>query len=289
VEPSADAIRTQLERILASPQFAGSARISRFLRFIVERSLAGEAERLKEYVVGVEVFDRGSDYDPRADSIVRVEAGRLRAKLEEYYRGAGATDTVRIGLGKGGYAPSFQQLPVTALQPQPAAKPVQRRGLAFIAAAIAVAAVLLAALLFESQADRNSAGAGPVIAVLPFIPYGEDAAARALGERFTEGLTAELVRSGTLQVVPSVRTARYRDPLAIPDDAAQVLGADWLLRGRLTDEAGKLRIDAVLFNPARNRKPWAESFSGPVHELDQLQRRVAEAAAAAAMGQGAAR
>ena len=79
--------------------------MSRFLKFVVEQTLAGEGERLKEYVIGVEVFDRDADYDPRLDAIVRVEAARLRTKLAEYYAGEGRSDAVVLNLPKGGYAP----------------------------------------------------------------------------------------------------------------------------------------------------------------------------------------
>ena len=83
MSPSAEEVRRQLDRLLASPGFVNAGRMSRFLKFVVEKTLAGEGERLKEYVIGVEVFDRGTDYDPRVDAIVRVEAARLRAKLVE--------------------------------------------------------------------------------------------------------------------------------------------------------------------------------------------------------------
>lgn len=86
----AEAITAELDRILASKGFANAGRLSRLLRYVVERTLAGEADQLKEYAVGVEVFDRDDKYDPRLDSIVRVEAGRLRSRLEEYYNGEGA-------------------------------------------------------------------------------------------------------------------------------------------------------------------------------------------------------
>src|SRR5215831_887916 len=109
MQPTPDDVRAELERVLASGSFASTSRLSRFLRFVVERTLAGEAERLKEYVIGVEVFDRDERYDPRVDSIVRVEAGRLRAKLEEYYRGAGRDDAIAIKLQKGSYAPEFER------------------------------------------------------------------------------------------------------------------------------------------------------------------------------------
>lgn len=108
MQPTGEEARAQLERLLASAALAGSTRLRRFLSFTVERALAGDGQPLKEYTVGIEVFDRGPDYDPRIDSIVRVEAGRLRARLDEYYRGAGSGDSVIIRIPRGGYTPIFE-------------------------------------------------------------------------------------------------------------------------------------------------------------------------------------
>ncbi len=79
--------------------------MARFLRFTVERALAGKAGELKEYLIGVEVFDRKSSYDPRVDPIVRVEARRLRSKLKAYYEGDGKSDATLIEFLSGSYAP----------------------------------------------------------------------------------------------------------------------------------------------------------------------------------------
>src|SRR5215470_4880683 len=95
----------QLERILASPGFARNARLSRFLRFVVESHLMGKDSELKESLVAIAVFGRSPDYDPKQDSIVRTEAIRLRARLGEYYLGEGKEDPVVIELPKGGYIP----------------------------------------------------------------------------------------------------------------------------------------------------------------------------------------
>ena len=105
--PAAD-IRAQLDLILRSRAFIQSHRIRRFLQFVVEESLLGQPHRLKEYLIGLEVFDRREAFDPRVDSIVRVEARRLRYKLEEYYRTEGREDGVRIVLRKGSYVPIFE-------------------------------------------------------------------------------------------------------------------------------------------------------------------------------------
>jgi len=78
----------QLARVLSSSGFVRNERMSRFLRFLVERRLQGRDDELKESVIAVEVFHRKPDYDPKQDSVVRTEAGRLRARLAEYYTGA---------------------------------------------------------------------------------------------------------------------------------------------------------------------------------------------------------
>lgn len=105
---SDSAIREQLIRKLDSPIFVHSHRLSRFLRFTVETTLAGQAEILKEYVIGTEVYDRKPPYHPSADSIVRSEARRLRNKLKQYYESAGKDDPVFIYYRTGGYAPVFR-------------------------------------------------------------------------------------------------------------------------------------------------------------------------------------
>jgi TolB-like protein len=102
---SGQAIREQLTKLLSSQIFARSERLSRFLRFTVGHVLAGKQTELKEYVIGVEVYDRRSPYHPSVDSIVRSEARRLRAKLKQYYEFDGKSDPVKIFFRLGSYVP----------------------------------------------------------------------------------------------------------------------------------------------------------------------------------------
>src|SRR5689334_470392 len=97
----------QLERILGSALFQKSQRLSTFLRYVVERTLSSDAENLKEFVIGREVFKRGDSFDPQIDNVVRVTANRLRSKLAEYYQGSGYSDPIVIDLPRGGYVPTF--------------------------------------------------------------------------------------------------------------------------------------------------------------------------------------
>src|SRR5215831_9938081 len=102
------AVRAQLGKILASPVFANSPRMSRFLRFIVETTLDGNGERIKEYVIAIEVFEKAEDYDPQADSTVRTEASKLRSRLTRYYETEGREDLLVITIPKGSYVPQFE-------------------------------------------------------------------------------------------------------------------------------------------------------------------------------------
>ncbi len=102
-------VREELERVLASAAFGQSQRLSRFLRFTVDQLIQGAGDKLKEYYVGTAVFDKDDSFDPRTDPIVRVEAGRLRSKLKEYYASEGRDDVVLIELPKGSYVPVLQR------------------------------------------------------------------------------------------------------------------------------------------------------------------------------------
>src|SRR5688572_30643237 len=138
VDIAAADITAEVDRILASKGFANAGRLSRLLRYVVNRTVAGEADQLKEYAVGIEVFERDEKYDPRLDSIVRVEAGRLRTRLDEYYNGEGAASPIRISLPRGGYVARFEASPVLEAPALPEA-PVRRRPTALFALAAVLA------------------------------------------------------------------------------------------------------------------------------------------------------
>ncbi len=97
----------QLERLVSSKHFRNSKRYPSFLRFVVEQTLAGKTEGLKERTLGIDVFARPNDYDTNADPIVRVTAGEIRKRIAQYYQEAGHEDEVRIDLPLGSYVPHF--------------------------------------------------------------------------------------------------------------------------------------------------------------------------------------
>ena len=109
-------VRQQLRRILASKTFRQADRLQSFLGFIVNEVMAGRSDKLKEFLIGVEVFGKESSFDPRMDPLVRVQARRLRTRLERYYREEGQNDEIAIELPKGGYEPVFQRREISGMK-----------------------------------------------------------------------------------------------------------------------------------------------------------------------------
>jgi len=293
MSPSRDDVDRQLDRLLKSTVFANAGRMSRFLKFVVEKTLAGEGERLKEFVIGVEVFDRDSDYDPRVDSIVRVEAARLRSKLAEYYAGEGRDDSIVLTLPKGGYAAVIalhdRPAPATngsaatngAYVPAPVpAEPVaptrSRARASAIVAALAGAAVLVGVVWVPSLAPASA----PRVAVLPFESDSSDARGADLAARLTEGVTAELVRTNRFAVVASSAARAAYTSAERPRDLAAALDADVLVEARVLSDGDRVRVEARA-SDGRERKFWVEGFAGTAADSDALEREIATGIAAA--------
>jgi TolB-like protein len=295
--PSPDEVRSELERILAAPAFA-SGRHPRFLRYVVERTLAGEADQLKEYVLGLEVFDRADRYDPRLDSIVRVEARRLRAKLEEYYRAPGIDDPVIIAIPRGSYVPVFANRPAAIPQPEtettadaPVAPLSLKRwaALAAFSGALAVVGLTGWRALPSTAADGASASStSPLkaevrIAVLPFQFFSTDPAIAMLAARLTDGVTTELARLGTLSVVSRTSAAQFMSDQRPVSEVASILGADVIMEGSAIVEDGRVKVVARLVDGLRDRKVWVGEYQGSPDEVSNLEARIAAEAGPAAV------
>src|SRR5688572_10724991 len=109
-------VYAELETVLRSPAFERSERLQRFLRYICELTLKGESGRINEYLIGSEVFRKGTDYNPNEDSIVRRQAHTLRQKLQDYYTGEGSDHVIRIELPIGRYVPVFRRKELASAQ-----------------------------------------------------------------------------------------------------------------------------------------------------------------------------
>ena len=287
LEPSADEIRLQLDRLVASSGFANADRMSGFLRYVVERALAGESDQVKEYVIGVAVFGRDDQYDPRLDSIVRVEARRLRTKLDEYYADEGRDDPIVIQMRRGSYAATFERRPA-----QPAAPPAidraapsvrWRPGLVALITALGLA-LPLGLGIWRTGLWTSVGRATPIvtIAVLPFAEYSNEPADTLLAARLTDGVTSELARIRTIGVVSHTSAQQFagrRPPLR---EIAQALNAEMILEARVLKAGESVRVEARLVDGLKDRKVWVRDFDGTMSDLRDLERRIATAVGPAA-------
>ena len=285
-------VRRQLNRVLSSPMFTGSGRLRRFLEFVVERTLAGDGERLKEYVIGIEVFDRDASYDPRLDSIVRVEAARLRTKLTEYYAGDGRADAIVLTLPKGGYAPvvSMVEPPPQAAapaadiaattEPPLATEAAPRRASRRLWSVVAATAVVIIAIAVGVRAPWTAENAPRLrVAVTPFDTYSTDPTEQMLATRLTEGVTAELVRAGQFSVVASSAARAEHSPTRRPRETAAALDADVLISARVRTDGDALRVETYAVSGANEEKLWVDSFAGTANDAATLEHNIAAAIA----------
>jgi serine/threonine-protein kinase len=231
-------VRAELDRILRSAGFAHSERMSRFLLCVVERALAGRGEELKEYLLGVEVFDRRPDYDPRVDPIVRVEARRLRSKLEEFYAANAKDSKVLIELPKGAYVPCFRYPEVPAL-----AEPASR--------------------------ERTRS-----VAVLPIVNHSRDGDHDYLCEGITQEIIHALTKATGLRVVAWQSAARFASNDQDVYTIGRQLGVSFVLRGTLRAAQGRLRLLAQLIDTATGEYVWSESYDRQIADVLDIEQDI---------------
>jgi hypothetical protein len=261
-------VRAALARLLASDNFVNAGRLSAFVRFAVERTLAGDGDKLKEYSIATEVFGRGADFDPRLDPVVRVEARRLRAKLQEYYEGSGRAEPVRIVIRKGGYTPIFEASEAQGIVPQSAQSRWPR------AAAAIVLLVGIGAIAMRQAAVKRV----PVVV----FPHVEEGGEQARADRLSEALAGELSRDSRWQVVAWPKFAEYRrshggDAGIMIDAAAKDLGAAQVV---LVSVQGDGHVFAVLAKPGVSYKEWFGEYNVPSGSEPASERDVARMIAA---------
>jgi TolB-like protein/Tfp pilus assembly protein PilF len=306
-EFDANAPRRQLERVLASAGFSRNERLARFLRFVVEQHLEGRDGEIKESVIAIEVFGRRADHDPKQDSIVRTEAARLRARLNEYYVGEGKNDALVIELPKGGYAPVFRQ---AAVEPAitssgPAAnstrpgllgrlekyysgsmetrKHVTRKNWHSTAAWIGLLAVaaLIGSAVFRSARKSSMPRSEKSIAVLPFMDLSPTKDQEYFCDGMTDELISELARIDGLRVVARTSVFAFKGK---PQDVRQIgnqLNVATVLEGSIRKDGDHLRITAQLIGVSDGYHLWSESYDRDLKDVFAVQKELSNSIAGA--------
>lgn len=228
-------IEGQLKRLLDSPKFMAAERLSLFLRYVVEQSLNGQSDRIKQYNIAVEALGYGEDFDPKTDSIIRIQARRLRRALDQYYSGRGIEDPIRIDIPKGGYVPVFLDNQKTSIVSDssecPSPVPVE-----------------------QTSPDVSH----PSIAVFEFEHSNE----KYENAFFARGLTSEILVSLTRFSGLSV-LGPLTHTVDEPIDYYKIIheyGARFVLQGWVRSYGSEIRITTDLTDALTSKKLWNKTF-----------------------------
>ncbi|UCG74297.1 MAG: hypothetical protein JSV45_08000 [Chromatiales bacterium] len=237
-------IRAALAKLQTSEVFAHSQRMLRFLEFVVEAALAGQGERLNQTAIGIDVFDRGAGFDPTADSVVRVEAGRLRSKLLEYYVTDGRHDAWKFEIPKGRYAPEIT----------------------FVASREAV----------DDSAPTRPAPSvrtdePPAIVVVPFDNLGGGADIAAFAAGLTEDIMTGLSAYRWCPVIARHSSLNLKDKAADLGAMAEQFGVGYILEGSVRGAGKNLRINVQFIRADGDTHLWAERYDRQLGDVFALQ------------------
>ena len=275
-------IRAQLDRIEASQAFTRSKRMQDFLRYVVEEALAGRGDGLKAVAIGIEVFGRDPSVESDSEALVRVEARRLRQKLQQFYDSEGRDDPIVIELPKGGYLPRFQARAQTTNLTPPASEmaaasekqePRNLRWAGLVGAFVLLVLVFAAFQPWDTRRSHHSSTEGPVhertfarigeiapdlpsIAVMPFEDFTEREGLIAPGHGLTDEIISGLTRFSRLLVVAWDTVEHVHAQQLDPD----MLGVRYLLDGTVREAGGTLRVAAQLTDLTTHKTVWADSF-----------------------------
>ncbi|HYK62953.1 MAG TPA: tetratricopeptide repeat protein [Bryobacteraceae bacterium] len=239
-------IHAQLDRILQSAMFKNSERLQRFLKFAVECALDGTTDQLKESVLGRVVFNRGSEFDPRTDSIVRVEAQRLRRRLQEYYESDGRDDPVAIKFQPGSYVPIFAH-----------ASELQVRG-----------------------GKRDTRPLNPqTVAVLPLQNQSADPEQDYFCEGITDDIIYALSRIPGLNVIGHTSVFAFKGVAQDARDVGAKLGAGTVVDGTVRKSGNRLKIFTEMINAMTGEVRWAQTYERPMDDVFVVEAEIAEAIA----------
>lgn len=282
--------REELGRVLASKVFAGSPRLARLLKHLVEKSAAGDRESLKEYSIGLDVFGRDPSFDPKADSIVRSTARQLRLKLAEYYQYEGRDDRFRLQLPKGSYVIEIEETPAMIQVDPPAPEPaaVKRSPLAptprstWIAAAAVLILTAALAIGLRLTVFRPAARLRTV-AVLPFTDLSPDHKLGYLGESLQQEVTSALVGTKGIQVMACASAQQLGDLVANPAKAGEAARSETVVTGSIAPSANtpadKLDIIVNLVDVGSGKYLWSQTYRADIAGMGGIEHNAAQSVA----------
>lgn len=270
-----EAVRAHLECVLAATVSSASVRRAQLLRYLVERALAGEGDRVNEYAIGVDVFGKPASFDPRLDSTVRSELSRLRQKLKEYYETGGRGDRIQLELPQRSYVPTF-----TFVESQSPVIPKIRWLSIATVAVLVVAAVSAAVWKFRGMAPHPTNS----IVVLPFVNLSPDRNDDYVADGITEELTNDLTQAKDLRVVARTSASLFKGKAVDIREVGLQLNVDAAIEGSYQRQGGRTRITAQMIRTADGYHIWSHSYDASTQDVLDVQRQISQSIASAISG-----
>lgn len=278
-----DQLLDALARVLASDTFAEVFRLKKFLEYSANTTMAGQGDRLKGFVIACEVFEKEDPSDAQTTTVVRVEAGRLRRRLKDYYETEGKNDPIRISMPKGGYSTVFTATgkPASAEsipELKATGKPLSKNPFVYIAALALLTMWYFFSWTKEPDAPGNPVAlldTHPTIAVMPFGNLtGENR-----GDSFATGLTEDIVidlgTMAALDVISISSVMQYKGLQFTPREVGAQLGVGYILEGSVRRLPPNLQVTAQLSDTGTGLQLWADRFDSLAGDELALQEELA--------------
>jgi TolB-like protein len=257
----------ELDKILGNELFANSKRHSRLLKQIVEGTLNGDLDRLKEYSLAIDVFDRGEGFDPKTDPVVRVEARQLRMRLSQYYEGEGANDAIQIRVPKGAYRGEFEKR-----TQQEAGRGVPRLSKWWLMG-VGIAVLGAVGVYLGVRAGRPETVR--MIAVVPFVDQSEVKSKAYLGEELTDQINDALSHVRQLRVIGRKSVVEAQKMDGSPGGIGRRLGVDTILEGTIRQNGSQIRVIAQVLRSDDGSILWSRVFERKISELSSIRTEIA--------------
>lgn len=272
-----------LENVLGSQTFSEMPRLKRFLEYVVTETIAGRGDRLKGVVIACEVFDKTDPDEAQSTTIVRVEAGRLRRRLNDYYQHEGRNESFRIKIPKGGYIAVFEEVAEDSV---PSGKTGESREWFTVrnAALLLVICIGLIAIWnrYISNPEGKAATAAtvpvvskPIIAVLPFRNMVSNDQDGSIAYGLTEDIITDLGGLNTLEIISMTSVLPFKDLDIDPPDISAKLGVQYVLKGSVRGVPPDLRVTAQLYDAVNGVQLWAKRFDRQMSNELVLQNELA--------------
>jgi TolB-like protein len=236
---SHEAIYQQLERIFLDPFFINSAILKKFLSFIVDQALLGNANLLKEYTIALNVLDKPSNFKPQENSIVRIHAGRLRRALNHYYNTREIPEPVYISVPLGTYVPIFAMN--------------ERKTKGYLSNGDSIITNKNNKILIEKSA---------VVAVIPFRHLQDNELENLLSDGLGEQLSTALMQFKKFSVIAYYTMRNVCEKINDIGIIADAIGAQYIVAGTIQSQGNRFRVHIQMIHAQTNQQLWSCMLEG---------------------------